>query len=263
MSFRSLILASLITGLCATTAQADPVTLRLGYSDKESAFFLTGNGSAIPEKPGVAIEMVETAAASCDVAPTFARYPGGRLMALAADNTIDAVVLLSFSPERLAMGAFPMKGDAADPDFQIATLSYAFYVRADSDIAWDGKTLSGITRPIGANLGWSIVQDLKNMNLPVEPAKDTQNNFNKLLLARIDAVAMHTTIGDAYLEDNALAGKVKLLQPPITSKPYYLVFSHAWHAAHPGTADCMWQSIARQREATLPDLLTRYRDTIN
>jgi polar amino acid transport system substrate-binding protein len=156
-----------------------------------------------------------------------------------------------------------MKGDTADPDFQIATLSYAFYVRADSEIAWDGKTMTGLNRPIGANLGWSIVQDLKKMNLPVETAKDTQNNFNKLLLARIDAVAMHTTIGDAYLEDHALAEKVKLLQPPITSKPYYLVFSRAWHAAHPGAADCMWQSIAQQHKTTLPDLLLRYRDTIN
>ncbi len=239
------------------------MTLRLGYSDKESAYFLTGNGAAIPERPGVAIEMVQTAAASCDVAPEFARYPGGRLVALATDNTIDAVVLLSFSPERLAMGAYPMKGDSADPDFQIATLSYAFYVRSDSNIAWDGKAMTGLARPIGANLGWSIVQDLMKMNLPVEPAKDTQNNFNKLLLGRIDAVAMHTTIGDAYLEEHALGTKVKLLHPPITSKPYYLVFSHTWHDQHAALAECLWQSIATQRQTVLPALLARYGDTIN
>ena len=250
-------------GLFVGAAQADPVTLRLGYSDKESAYFLAGNGAAVPERPGVAVEMVQAAAASCDVAPEFARYPGGRLLALATDNTIDAIVLLSFSPDRLAMGAYPMKGDIADPDFQIATLSYAFYVRSDSDIAWDGKTVTGLARPIGANLGWSIVQDLTKMNLPVEPAKDTQNNFNKLLLGRIDAVAMHTTIGDAYLEEHALGAKVKLLHPPITSKAYYLVFSHAWHEQHAALAECLWQSIATQRKTVLPELLARYGDTVN
>ncbi|WP_374649911.1 substrate-binding periplasmic protein [Dongia sp.] len=256
-------LTTLVLGIVAQGAGADPLTLRLGYSDKESAFFLTGNGREIPEKPGIAIEMVEAAGKTCDVAPDLSRYPGGRLLANVGDNKIDGIVMLSFSPDRLALGTYPMKGDAADPDFQIASLSYAFYVRTDSDIAWDGKSLRGITRPIGANLGWSVVDDLKKLGLPVEPAKDTQNNFNKLLGGRVDAVAMHTTIGDSYLAGNGLAGKVRRLGPPISTKPYYLVLSHTWHDAHPEAAQCLWQAIARQRETEMLRLLERYRDILN
>lgn len=244
-------------------ARAGDLALRLAYSDKESAIFLVGDGATVPEKPGIAVEMVETAAKACQVAVTFTRYPGGRLLVLAGENTIDGVVMLSFSRERQTLAAYPMKGDAADPDFQIASLSYAFYVRADSGITWDGMEINGLTKPIGANFGWSIVDDLKKDGLPVEPAKDTANNFNKLLGGRIDAVATHTTIGDAYLTHHGLAGQVKRLEPPISTKPYYLVLSHAWRDSHPDAAQCLWRSIADQRRQDMPALLERYRDAMN
>jgi polar amino acid transport system substrate-binding protein len=248
--------AALLCLLGPAGALADEPALHLGYSDKESAIFLVGDGATIPDKPGIAIEMVEAAAKGCQVATTFARYPGGRLLALAAENTIDGVVMLSFNRERLALAAYPMKGDAADPDFQIASLSYAFYVRADSGITWNGMEITGLAKPIGANFGWSIVDDLKKDGLPVEPAKDTANNFNKLLGGRIDAVATHTTIGDAYLAHQRL-------DPPISTKPYYLVLSRAWHDRHPEMADCLWQSIANQRRQDMPALIERYRDAMN
>jgi len=255
--------AAILCLLGMGAGRADDGVLRLGYSDKESAIFLVGDGAAIPQKPGIAVEMAEAAAKSCGLAPTFTRYPGGRLLALAAENTIDGVVMLSYNRERLALGAYPMKGDAADPDFQISSLSYAFYVRSDSAVTWNGMEITGLSRPIGANFGWSIVDDLKKDGLAVEPAKDTANNFNKLLGGRIDAVATHTTIGDAYLAHHGLDGKVKRLAPPISTKPYYLIFSRAWHDSHPELAQCLWNSIADQRRQDMPALLERYRDAMN
>ncbi len=259
----SYLFGALFSAACAGAASADDLALHLAYSDKESALFLVGDGPTIPEKPGIAIEMVEKAAAACQVAVSFARYPGGRLLALSAEEALDGVVMLSFTRDRLAFAAYPMKGDAADPDFQIASLSYAFYVRADSDVTWNGMEITGLTKPIGANFGWSIVEDLKKDGLAVEPAKDTANNFNKLLGGRIDAVATHVTIGDAYLAHNGLTGKVKRLEPPISTKPYYLVLSRPWHDQHPDAAQCLWQSIADQRRQDMPSLLERYRDAIN
>jgi len=259
----SFLAAALLCLMAGPAARADELALHLGYSDKESAVFLVGDGATIPEKPGIAIEMVEAAAKACDVAVSFARYPGGRLLALAGENTIDGVVMLSFNRERLALAAYPMKGDAADPDYQIASLSYAFYVRADSAITWNGMEITGLTKPVGANFGWSIVEDLKKDGLAVEPAKDTANNFNKLMGGRIDAVAMHATIGDTYVTHHGLAGKVKRLDPPISTKPYYLVLSRAWHDSHPEVAQCLWQSIADQRRTDWPALLDRYRDAMN
>ncbi|MBI2253218.1 MAG: transporter substrate-binding domain-containing protein [Proteobacteria bacterium] len=259
----SLLVAALLCLLAMPGARAEDLALHLGYSDKESAIFLVGDGAAIPEKPGIAVEMVEAAAKACGVEVSFARYPGGRLLALAGENTIDGVVMLSFNRERLSLAAYPMTGDAADPDFQIASLSYAFYVRSDSPIAWNGMEITGLSKPIGANLGWSIVDDLRKEGLAVEPAKDTANNFNKLLGGRVDAVAMHTTIGDTYLTHHGIGAKVKRLDPPISTKPYYLALGRAWHDKHPGVAQCLWQSIAEQRRQDMPALLERYRDAIN
>lgn len=236
--------------------------MRIGYTNQESPFFVMGNGSVIPAMPGIAVEIVKYAAKKCEVALDPARYPGGRLLAQMKDNTLDAVLMLSFSPERLAFGVYPMAGDAADPAFQLATLSYAFYVRKDSGVTWDGTALQGLQRPIGANFGWSIVDDLKKRGLKVETAQETENNFNKLLNSRIDAFAIQTLIGDAYVARHDLADRVAMLDPPISSKPYYLVFSHGWHDAHPQAATCLWQEIARIRDQDMPALLSRYHDSM-
>lgn len=263
MLLRVLIVAAALAGLGGVSAHADDITLQLGYSDKESSYFLIGNGPTIPEKPGIAIEMVRTAAAACSVTPIFTRYPGARMLMLAQDNAVDALVMMSFTPERLAIGAYPMAGDVADPAYQIATLTYAFYVRKGSGITWNGKAFSGLQHPIGVNLGWSIGKDLTDKGLPVEMAKDTQNNFNKLLLERIDAFAIQTSIGSSYIRDNQLEDRVELLEPPISSKPYYLVFTHGWYEQHPDAAQCLWKSIGAQHQSGIKALLERYHDTIN
>lgn len=252
-----------VLATAAAPARADDVTLQLGYSDKESSYFLTGNGAAIPEKPGIAIEMVQAAAKECGVTPVFTRYPGARMLMLAQDNAVDALVMMSFTPERMAIGAYPMAGDVADPTYQIATLTYAFYVRSGSGVSWDGKAFTGLKQPIGVNFGWSIGKDLRDRGLPVEMAKDTQNNFNKLLLGRIDAFAIQTSIGSSYIKDNQLGDRVELLEPPISSKPYYLVFTHGWYDAHMEAAQCLWKSIGTQHATGLKALMERYHDTLN
>jgi polar amino acid transport system substrate-binding protein len=261
--FRRGIWTSLILLLSISAAPAaDAPLLRIGYSNQDSPFFIMGNGSAIPPMPGIAVEIAAAAARECNVAVDSARYPGGRLLAHLADNTIDAVLMLSFSPERLAIAVYPMAGDAADPAFQLATLSYAFYVRKGSDVSWDGNAMSGLKEPVGANFGWSIVDDLKKRGLAVETAQETGNNFNKLLRGRIDAFAIQTSIGDAYVERHKLAGKVAALEPPISSKPYYLVFSHGWHEAYPEAASCLWREIARIRDKDMQALSSRYHDSM-
>lgn len=249
--------------LAAIAARADVPTLRVAYTDQESPFFVMGNGSEIPQLPGIAIEIVTSAAKQCGIAVDMERLPGGRLLALLENNAIDSVLMLSFSPERLKIAAYPMAGATADPDLQLASLSYAFYVRRTSRLSWDGSTLSGQTQPVGANLGWSIVNDLRKAGIEVETAQDTRNNFSKLMLDRIDAFAIQSTIGDTYLEAHALGNNVTRLEPPISEKAYYQVFSRAWHAAHPEATQCLWQEAAKIRDRDMPALLSRYHDSIN
>jgi polar amino acid transport system substrate-binding protein len=246
----------------ALPARGDQATLRVGYTDQESPFFIMGNGRAIPPQPGIAVEIVQEAARLCGVKVESARYPGGRLLALLENAEIDSVLMLSFSAERQAIATYPMAGDTIDEGLQLATLSYAFYVREGSRLAWDGKTLSGQTQPVGANLGWSIVNDLKKAGIEVETAQDTRNNFSKLMLDRIDAFAIQSSIGDAYLAAHELEANVTRLEPPISSKPYFQVFSQAWYAANPDAARCLWQKAAEVRARDLPALQARYLDAM-
>lgn len=253
---------SLVGALGAFPAQSDELTLRVGYTDQQSPFFIMGNGRAVPPQPGVAVDILKLAAETCGVTVETARYPGGRLLALLEDATIDSVLMLSFTPERQAIATYPMAGETVDDALQLATLSYAFYVRKGSSLAWDGKKLSGQIQPVGANFGWSIVNDLKKAGIEVETAQDTRNNFSKLMLDRIDAFAIQSSIGDAYLAAHELEANVIRLEPPISSKPYFQVFSHAWYAAHPEAAQCLWQKAAEIRARDMAVLQALYIDAM-
>lgn len=256
------LILGLILALGSPAALAEEPVLRLAYTDQESPFFVMGNGRDIPAMPGIAVEIAKSAAKTCGVALRPERFTGGRLLALLEDNAVDSALMLSFAPERLRIAVYPMAGDAADPALQLATPSYAFYVRKGSAVSWDGRALNGALRPVGANLGWSIVNDLRNAGIAVETAQDTRNNFNKLLGARIDAFAIQSSIGDPYLERNGIDDRAARLEPPISSKPYFQVFSHAWHQAHPDAAACLWREAAALRERDMPALLSRYHDSM-
>lgn len=242
----------------STGALADPVTLRAAYGTVESPPWQMGNGNKAARQPGVAIVVVKEAAAACDVALQLSRLPGERLFEDLRIGEMDAGFLFSFKPDRLSFGVYPMLGDKPDTSLRITDFTYAFYARKDSSVAWDGKTLSGASRPAGATFSWSIADDLKKMGIPVETAATTANNFAKLTGERIDSFATQIHVGDAYIASHQLADSVIRLEPPISSKPYYLIFGKGWYAAHQEAAACIWRNLAELRETKLPALLLEY-----
>lgn len=228
---------------------AAAVPLRVAINDQPAAPYIIGEGKSLASPPGLAVELLQQAAAPCNVYLLLQRQSSLRQLQALRSGTTDAILLLSYNPERAAFAHYPLRDGKPDGRYRLATLSYSFYVRSGSKLQWDGQQLQGLNSDkVGTDLGWSVAADLARWHIPVEGAVGVEANLAKLRAGRIAAYAVHTNLADAYLQGSH---DVVPLQPPISTKDYFLPFGLRFASAHPQEVQCLWQHIASQRDALL------------
>lgn len=234
--------------------------IKIAYGDVASPPYYLGDGEAIPAKPGLAVELVDVAAAKLGCKIDWQRMPSKRTLWEMEKGRIDGMLLLSFSDERATYAVYPMARGTLDPSLRLATLRYSFYVREGSLLVWSGKQINRFPEAVGVNVGYSVVQDLRRFGFTVEEASGTRSNLKKLLANRLEAYVGQDLQADLVIEEDHLTG-VKKLPIPFVAKDYYLPFSKKFFSASPSVATRLWKEIAEIRRARGKDLLRKYSDS--
>ncbi|MDC8760573.1 substrate-binding periplasmic protein [Janthinobacterium fluminis] len=247
-----------LLALCLSTAQAQPVQLRVAYEDKDTPDH-AGASTVVPEHPGILVEMIgQLEQRIPNLLVTYSRKPWARCLAELEAGNADAVFASSVSPERMKIGVFPMRDGKADRQYRIDTKAYNLYKLKDTALDWDGKRFLHQRGKIGAMRGYAIVAELQKMGVAVSEVDRQENAFRMLLLGRLDGFAQLSAEGD-YMRNNnpEFAGIVKVAQP-IMVKDYYLQISHQFHAANPKLAQEIWKTLAAIRQAESERLTLKY-----
>jgi len=213
--------------------------------------YLLGNGSEIESvKPGLAIEALWLLEKTLDVKFKLIREPWKRCHLSLGSGKVDGLFYASFKPERMKLGVYPMKDGELNTRKRFMSISYVLYTLRDSAIQWDGKNLKNVNGRVGAAIGYSIVDDLRKRGIQVDESRGTLNDFRKLALKRLAAVAALEMNGDFYLRKNPdLAKKIVKISPALATKDYYLVFSHPFFEKHSEVAEEIWNLLAEIRES--------------
>jgi len=249
-----------ILGLVASTSLYSspmPVTIVLGYNINESPPHFMGEGTGIANPPGISLDIINRAAKQLGVNIRYARYPNNRVKSLLQDNSLDGAFIFSFKPSRQKMGKYPMKNGKPHIARRVATLGYSLYTLKGSGVKWNGKTITGTIKPVGASRGYSVVGDLKKMNQQVIEGNSAKHNFRKLILNRISATAEQDDTADPLIRSMAY-DNIEKLSPPLKSKAYYLIFSHHFYRTHPTLAENLWDKIGEIREQVTLDTRVQY-----
>lgn len=223
-----------------------PPDIRIVYETLNNPPQTIGEGTLIDwGKPGLTLELLRLTAKRLDIALAFERMPWARGIYLMQQGDADAIFHASYKRDRLEWGVYPTTA-AGEPDVSrsIFNQAYVIYVSRGSQVRWDGERFTGLTGPIGATKSYSVVDDLKALGLPVEEAHTNVQNLDKLLKGRVAAYADLQTLVDPILakEPYRFADVVKLT-PPFRVKPYYLVFSRAFHERRPDLAEAVWNAL--------------------
>ncbi|UTH76413.1 ABC transporter substrate-binding protein [Chromobacterium sp. IIBBL 290-4] len=245
--------------LACWAAAAPAAALIVGIGDQAFPPYKLGNQTLDPSRPGLSVELTRLAVQSCGLKAEFRLLPGARLLKELEIGNLDAVMMLSYTPERARFAVYPLRNGLPDEARRLATLSYVLYALKGSPLAWDGHHLSNQKRAIGTNAGWSINLDLQRMGIPAEAANSVEQNFDKLLSRHIDGYAVHESLGDAYLASHP-ALPARKLSPPISTKPYFLPFSRHYAAAQPSQMECVWHAVSVKRDELLRRRISAYLD---
>ncbi|EJT1337529.1 transporter substrate-binding domain-containing protein [Vibrio vulnificus] len=239
--------------------QASPVTtITLAYSDVESFPFQMGNGNLVVEPPGVSVDVIEQAARLLNIKINYVRVPGKRVLSQIKANQVDGGFIFSYSQERAQYARYPMKDQQADRTLRIATLDYYFYKLKEQPFTWDGLQLISIGDvPVGAHTGFSITKRLKESNVNILEIGNTEKLFEMLGKRRLTAIAIQSNIASSYINEHQLS-TVERVSPPISTKDYYLIFSHEFAKENPQLVQKIWEMIGLIRDDVINTSIKKY-----
>ena len=181
-----------------------------------------------------------------DISP----LPWKRCQESMREGKVDGIFAASFKTERMEMGHYPMAGDKPDETRAMMYDGYSLYRIKGGSAQWDGVKLT-VTGPVGAQPGYSIIDQLKQLGAKVDDGtKTAEDTLRKLLAGRLDAAALQTLEGDNALFTNAeFAAKVEKVKPALVDKPFFLMLSKQFVAKYADFSKEIWKAVADVRES--------------
>jgi len=250
--------------ICLLLAAAQPAVaetvLHVAYEDKTQFPYYMGETQRVLEKPGAAVELVKLLEERIPgLQIKFSRYPWKRCLAMLETGQVDGIFNASYNEERTRIGAYPRKDGQVDPSRRLTTISYHLYSLPNADLGWNGKTFANPDLEIGAPLGYSIVNDLEDLEVSVMKVRSSMQSLQLLIARRVDAVALQSVTADFLLTRNAdqLSGIVRI-DPPLRTKPYYLMLSRQFKAENPELSEQIWNAVGQLRQEKLEALSQSY-----
>jgi polar amino acid transport system substrate-binding protein len=245
---------------------ASAVELTFAYEDKEQPPYYMGDSLLVlDDKPGVSVEIVKKVAEMIDgLEINLVRCPWKRCLYNLQKNTVDGVFNASYKQTRLDLGWYPTTNGLLDGPVDTARrltyISYSFYALKDSNVEWDGQTIKNIKgRTIGAPFGYSVVGDLRKKGFIVDESLSTKSNLERLILRRVDAVALQGVTADSLINSNAETfANIRKMQPAFITKAYYLMLSHEFVQNQPKMAQQIWDAIKVIRETEFDEIVSKY-----
>jgi len=254
--FPILTIAAFLLGIGQTSA----AELRLIYADHEVFPFFTGTGAETPAKPGMSIELSLQCAAAVGAKPVLARLPVRRQFEELRAGNFDALVGLSYAADRAEYLVYPVRDGKPDPARAAATISYVLYRPEGSSLRWDGKNITQAGGPLGVNSGFVLAADLRAKGIDVEEGPYDRQLFPMMERGRVAAVATLENIGDYYLSRAGAAAKVEKLQPPLSTRDYYIPVTRRFFDTNTALVENFWRCIAANRDPLYLSLASKYLD---
>lgn len=180
--------------------------------------------------------------------------PWSHCLDMVRKGQIDGAIAASFAREYLAFGAYPLIANKKPDKYRrMSDESYALYILDGNPEAvhWDGNALLLPTgKPVAIQRGSSAAPLLRYMTVELDEGDSKPEFILHKVLSRNAAAAVLNTLDGTYLLKNPVfSGKFTRLDPPLSSREAYLLFSRRFTQERPGLADRIWDEIAKVRES--------------
>lgn len=253
----------LIVAALAMPARA--IDLRLVYTDQNTHPYLTGAGIGIPDRPGIAVELVRRAVARLGGTLHLTRLPARRLMEEVKAGRQDGILGFRYSTARASDLAFPMLNGRPDGSRHAARLAHSLYRRQGSLVLWDGRHLGGLNAPVATSSTLMVSETLLAQGIEIIRIENSGQMFGMLALGRVDAVVTLDIIGDRQMREQAQMqarlqdrGQIEKLSPPVLVEDFHVPVAQRFYAENREFTEQLWQGIGALRDSTYAELMPQY-----
>lgn len=219
---------------------ADAPVLNLCYERTDVRPWRTEDGR------GLNIALLQLVSAQTGVAFNFQTMPWKRCLAQLKANEVDGAFAVSFKADRREIAEYP-GGAVPDASKRMHVDSYVLLRRKGSRIDWDGKVLRNVDGAIGAQLGYSVTEVLRGLDVTVDEGSQRADELvRKLLAGRLAAAAVGGSDAQTLLA-GPYGAQIEALPRPLIEKPYFLILSHRLVARDPQLAQRIWAAVETVR----------------
>lgn len=234
---------------CSAAAQAAPgERITLCFERQEVRPWRTLDGG------GLNFELLTEVARRTGVTFDFQSMPWKRCLEQLKANQVGGAFAVSFSRDRMALGAYPgVSGGEADPQADASKRMHVdTYVLArlrGSRLDWDGKTFRNLDGRIGFQLGYSVGDFLRAQGVQTDDGSQRSDELvQKLIAGRLAGAALGGNDAQRLMR-GPYGKRLELLPVPLVEKPYFLVLSSALVANQPQLAARVWDEIEAVRNS--------------
>ncbi|MES2899945.1 MAG: amino acid ABC transporter substrate-binding protein [Pseudomonadota bacterium] len=210
----------------------------------------------LANQTGLNFDLLAIVEARMNIKFNYQALPWKRCLAKMQTNEVDGAFSVSFTEDRLVFGGYP---GGAEPDMRkkLHDSRYMLVRRKGSALDWDGKQLSKLDGPIIFQLGYSVGDLLRRMNIKTEESNDSLNVVaHRILTGNVAGAALYDSDATIVMR-MPLAAQLELAPLPLIEKPYFVMFSHALLKRRSQLAERIWQEIEEARSS--PDYLRKAR----
>jgi polar amino acid transport system substrate-binding protein len=202
-----------------------------------------------PDGSGQVQELMRRGARGLALTLSSSVMPRSDCIARVRGGELDAM-LGAFLPDRLDYGAFPMRGEQADPDAALAELRVMVFKRSDSKLGWDGRQFIDLGRqPVGTEPGFLHALRLRELGVVVDDSgSSVEQVMARLVQHKVAAVTVQQGEGAAVVRDK-FRGQIEMLPQPFLVTPMYLVVNKAYYQQHRALIDSYWGALRQQRQS--------------
>ncbi|MDE1462149.1 substrate-binding periplasmic protein [Spartinivicinus poritis] len=238
---------AILTTLCFSgmiVVQASPV-VTIAYEDTPQPPYYLGKGSMVPkQRPGITVELLNHIAERLDFTINYQRYPWSRCLATLGSNQVDAIFHASFKQDRMKLGVYPMKNGQLNNLKRVHRKAYSLYTIKGFDLKWDGKQFVNLKGSIGVTHQYAIANQLESMGVEIDKAYDSYTHLRKLMARRIVGIVdLENKVEPILSQNKRQFSQVIKVSPPVSTKDYYLIFSHKFYQANKTLANAIWDEI--------------------
>ncbi|MYM23224.1 hypothetical protein GTP46_11260 [Duganella sp. FT135W] len=235
--------------------------ISFGYLDQERPPYWLGVGTAVPERPGASVELVQRVAASVKCAVKLKRIPVLRIRAALASGEVDFAPMDS-SSEHVSGIEFPRDKNHELDITRGLPQRIVVYVRASDQIPANTRPITYFKqRRLGITLGSSYKTRMEKVGLQVDSgAMDISRNLEKLRLNRIDGFAVSVVFPedmDSYVAKRYGRSIVRM-QNPLFVDHIWLAVNQSYYSAHQGQVEKMWTWLGSTGRKQFAELLKEY-----